>query len=291
MRTAKTTSSSTITTTYFATTFTTPFNITNTTTLNNTNTETVVSNNTVTTSTLSSSQTNSTTNSSVVERSQAACIPTIGYISTMTLTDQNTTSTEQMVYDGTPCNFGDSWFEPPSAILIPANTLVWTNFQLQENGSYNVGGSIHYYPFPESLGANVTVAIYLNGKLIVNSTTPVRDNPSVTNSSLVPPSNSVNNSIFALTGVTLQGGVGTQSGQASLNGANITVATIIDKPLWLAGWTPEDMSNGTGAQFGQSSGQLHGTYEWTDSGLTLPNSLPQPTTTLSFELQISGDYF
>jgi hypothetical protein len=188
-------------------------------------------------------------------------------------------------------SFGNNWFEPPSAILIPAYTLVWTNFQLQESGSYNVGGSISYFPFPDAVGANITVAIYLNGNFIVNSTTPVPDNPHVTNSSLIPTSNS-SNSIFALKGVTLSGGVGTQTPwTVSLNGATITIAMISDKPLWLSGWTQSDMTEGTGPQFGQSVGQLNGTYEWPDSGASIPNSLPQPTTTLSFELQFSGDYF
>jgi len=209
----------------------------------------------------------------------------------MTLSEQSTTTTEQVVYDGTTCNFGNSWFEPPSAILIPADTLVWANFQLQENGSYNVGASISYYPFPDALGANITVAVYLNGNFIVNSITPVPDNPHVTNSSLIPTSNS-SNSIYALTGVTLSGGVGTQAGSAvSLNGTTISIAIMSDKPIWLAGWTPGDVSKSTGPQFGQSFGQLNGTYEWPDSGLTLPNSLPQPTTTLTFELQLQGDYF
>lgn len=220
----------------------------------------------------------------------------------MTLTQQNTTSTEQVVYDGVTCNFGDNTFEPPSAILIPANTLVWTNFKLHLNGSYVVGATVSYYPFPESSGANVTVAVYFNGVFNVNSTTQIPScsqvvvsscsQVEVTNSSLIPPANSANNSIFALKGVTLSGGVGTQSDTVNLNVSTIiTIAMVSDKPLWLAGWTPEDISKGTGPQLGQSSGQLNGTFEWPDYVLTLPSSLPQPTATLAFELQFTGDYF
>jgi hypothetical protein len=85
--------------------------------------------------------------------------------------------------------------------------------------------------------------------------------------------------------------VGTQTGSpVDLTASTISIAFASDKPLWISGWTPEDMSKGSGSQFGQSSGQLSGTYEWPGSGLTLPNSLPQPTTTVAFELQISGSY-
>ena len=107
----------------------------------------------------------------------------------------------------------------------------------------------------------------------------------------MPPSNSSNNSIFALPGVILTSGI---SGQAdsivNLADTTITVAIISDKPLWLTGWPQADMSQGTGAQFGMSLGQLKGTYEWPDSESSLPNLLPQPTTTLTFELRITGNY-
>ncbi len=246
---------------------------------NNTETESPVSNYTATTATVVTSET-------------PPCTPSSAYISTSTLSEQSSITTVQVAYDGTTCNFGNSLFEPPSAILIPANTLVWTNFQLQVNNSYFVNAAIHFLPFPAVVGANITVAVYLNDILNSSSTTPVTQLPNaVTNSSLIPTSNS-SNSIFALTGVTPTGGVGMQTGSAvNLNGTTITIAILSDKPLWLSGWTPEDMSKGTGAQFGQSTGQLSGTYEWPDSGLSLPNSLPQPTTKLTFELQISGDYF
>lgn len=239
--------------------------------------------------------TTQTTTATVLETTTAtqttACIPSSGYISTTTLAEESTTTTAQVVYDGTPCNFGDSYFEPPSAILIPVNTLTWTNFQLQANGSYYVGGSIHFLSFPSALGANITVAVYLNGNLGGSSTTPVSQMPNeVTNSSLMPSSNSTN-SIFALTGVTPTGGVGTQTGTTlNLAGSIISIAFMSDKPLWVSGWTPEDMSKGSGEQFGQSLGQLNGTYEWPGSGSTLPNSLPQLTSMLTFELQITGSY-
>ena len=234
------------------------------------------------------------TSSAVVKSSETpSCVPTSGYISTTTITEQSTTTTEQVGYEGTPCNFGDNSFEPPSAILIPANTLVWTNFRLNVTSSDIVGASITLFPFPESVGANIIVAIYLNGGLVANSTTPLPDQEIITQTPLIPPSDSSYNSIFALTGVTPTVGMGTQTGSAvSLNGATIGIAMISDKPLWLAGWTQQDMAKGTGPQFGQSIGQLKGTYEGPDSELSqLPNSLPQPTTTLTFELQFTGDYF
>ena len=290
---AKTILSSADTTTRYATTYTTPFIIANGTTSNNTKTKTEVNNYTVRTSTVPSSKINSTNSSALVESSETPCIPTTAYISTMTLTEQNTTSTEQLVYDGTSCNFGDA-NEAPSAILISANTLVWTDFRLNESGSYSVIAGFDFLPIPEAMTANLTIAVYLNGKL--NGTSPYSmsdysSSPELTNTSQMPPSNSSGNSIFALPGVILTSGI---SGQAdslvNLSNTTITVAIISNKPLWLCGWTPEDMAKGTGPQFGQSVGQLNGTYEWPDSGLTLPNSLPRPSTTLTFELQISGNY-
>lgn len=245
-----------------------------------------------TTVTKTTTQTTTTTMIETTTASQTtACIPSSAYISTTTLSEESTTTTVQVMYDGTTCNFGDSYFEPSSAILIPANTLTWTNFQLQENGSYYVGGSIHFLSSSSVLGANITVAIYLNGNLSGSSTTPLSQVPNeVTDSSLKPSSNSTN-SIIALTDVTPTGGVGTQTGSPlNLSGSTISIAFMSDKPLWIPGWTPEDMSRGSGDQFGQSFGQLNGTYEWSGSGSTLPNSLPQPTTTLTFELQITGSY-
>lgn len=215
-------------------------------------------------------------------------------MSTTTLTGQSATTTEQVAYDGTMCNFGDSYFEPPSAILLPANTLTWTNFRLRVNGSYYVGASIDFLSLPSVSGANIKIAIYLNGKLSGSSTTPLSRAPNeVTNASLIPPSNSANNSIVALKSVTSTGGVGTQTSTVlNLADSNISIAFMSDKPLWLCGWTPADMSKGPSPQFGQTLGKLNDTYEWTASGSIslLPNSLPQPTTTVTFELQISGDY-
>lgn len=242
---------------------------------------------------ITSPQSSTTTSSSgIAESSETACIPSSGYISTTTLVEDSSTTTLQEVYDGTPCNFGNSYFEPPSAILISANTLIWTDFQLQVNGSYYVGSSFQFLSLPGSLGANITVAVYLNGYLSGSSTTPITQGPNeVTNTSLMPPPNSTANSIFALTGLTATGGASTQSGsKLNLTGSTISIAFVSDKPVWLCGWTPDDTSKGTGAQFGQSMGQLKGTHEWPDSGLTLPGSLPQSTTTESFELQVLGDY-
>jgi len=129
------------------------------------------------------------------------------------------------------CNFGNSLFEPPSAILISAGTLVWTDFQLQENGSYYVSASIHFLAFPDVIGANITVAVYLNGHLNGSTTTPVTQlGNEVTNSSMIPSSNS-SNSIFVLTGVTPTVGVGGQAGSVvNLNSTTITIVVVSDKP-------------------------------------------------------------
>ena len=212
--------------------------------------------------------------------------------STQTQLTPTTTETHLPYQD-----FGSQYFEPPSAILIPSNTLIWTKFNLDGISDYpnaSVAGTISYYPFPSVIGANITVAVYANGNLIANSTTQVIDynNDSrivVTKPSLIP-SSITPNSIFALAGITLQAGVGTESEPVvNISSAIITVALVCDKPLWLAGWTQSDMSKGTGSQFGQSTGQLPNTYEAPETGTSLPpNSLPQPTTTLSFELEIAG---
>ncbi len=242
-----------------------------------------------------SSETNITATTSVTRiesyETPSPCTPSPYYMSTTTQTEQSTTTVVQVAYDGTDCSFGNALFEPPSAILIPAGTFIWTNFQLHENGSYSVSASISFLSLSEVLGANVNVAVYVDGVLNASSLTSIEVlGNAITNSSLMPSSNSSLNSIFALKGMTPTGGVGTQSGPVNLNGSTITIAFVSDKPLWLCGWTPLDMSKGTGAQFGESPGQLNGTYEWSDPGLAIPGALPQPTATSTFELQISGGY-
>jgi hypothetical protein len=89
------------------------------------------------------------------------------------ITPQGTITTTQQSQSPPVQHYGNQYFEPPSAILVPANTLIWTNFQL--NGTINeaVGGSILLFPFPDATGVNVTVAVYLNGTLKVDSTTPL----------------------------------------------------------------------------------------------------------------------
>lgn len=229
-----------------------------------------------------------------------SCTPTKGYISTTTLSVQNTTTTEEVVYDGTPCNFGDA-FNAPSAILIPANTLTWTNFQLHQNANYFVSASIAFLADPEAVGANVTVAFYLKGRLNSTTVSQVGLLPNMINASnasiisIPGSSSSTANSVIALNdSSTPTVGVGGQTGWAVSLGDTIAVAFVSNKPLWLLGWTPADMSKGSGPGYGRSFGQLKNTYEWTDSGLSLPNTLPQATTTtttLQFELRISGSYF
>ena len=198
---------------------------------------------------------------------------------TSTLTQS---ATNQTVDTAPPVqNFGSQYFEPPSGILIPANTLIWTNFQLNETTNAFVGASIVLFPFPDAAGVNVTVAVYVNGLLNVNSTTPLLNHDYGISS----------NSIFALTGLIPTVGMGTQTGSAvSLNnGTTITIAVSSDRSIWLAGWSQIDVSKGTGPQFGRSTGQLAGTYEASETGTFLPpNLLPHATTTLTFELQISG---
>jgi hypothetical protein len=191
--------------------------------------------------------------------------------------------------------FGNSNFEPPSAILIPANTLVWTDFRLDGVTNFanaQVYGNFYLFPFPGAIGANVSVAIYVNGSLNDKSTLSVIAQGGIINSSsLVPPSDSANNSIFALTGVTPVVVVSDSSlSFLSLKGTVISIAFFSQSPIWLAGWTQSDMSGGSGAQFGQSTGQLAGTYEADVSGtLFPPGSLPNATAVLTFQLQISGN--
>lgn len=215
------------------------------------------------------------------------CTPYPGHDSTITVTQQNTTSTEQMVYDGVPCNFGGG-SQPPSAILIPANTLVWTNFQLHENGIYSIQAGFDFLVTPEAMTANLTIDVYLNGKL--NGTRPYAESNypfprTESNSSLLPPSNSSSNSIFSpAMGVPGVGISGQADSPVNLANTTITVAIVSDKPLWIIGWTPQD------SQYGLSAGQLYGTYEWPDSSEAVPNLLPQPSITLSFELCVSGNY-
>lgn len=185
--------------------------------------------------------------------------------------------------------FGNQHFEPPSGILVPANTLTWTNFRL--NGTTTdvlVSGSIYLFPFPNAIGTNVTVAIYLNGALAASSTTQVPNNNYGIGFSSVPTSTSAN-SVFALMGLIPTVAVGTQSSSAlNINGATVTIAIVCDRTIWLAGWTEADMSGGAGPPFGKSVGQLAGTYEATQLSAFLPSTLPQAATTLTFEFQVSG---
>lgn len=202
-------------------------------------------------------------------------------------TTYSTTCTSEVQLTPTGQQFGNQYFEPPSGILIPAGVLSWTNFRLSEVTNAFVAGSIVLFPFPDSVGANITVAIYLNGVLNSSSTTSVPVSYYGVNSSLIPSSNSPN-SVFALSGLIPTVGVGTQSSSAlNLNGTTISIAIISDRSIWLAGWTQTQMCGGTGPQFGESIGQLAGTYE--ASSTSLPDSLPSATNTVTFELQISGN--
>ena len=225
------------------------------------------------------------------------CITTsVGNSSTTSSSSESAQTSQQVTIqttqEPTVQNFGSNYFEPPSGILIPANTLIWTNFRLNVStygANDYVAGTILYFPFPNAMGANITVAIYLNGILNTSSTLPVFNHNYGIASSLIPSSNS-SNSIFGLTGVTPDVGMGAQTSSAvSLSGTTIAIAVMTDQPVWLAGWSQQDMTKGTGAQFGRSVGQLEGTFETPESGTSLPPNLPaQPTTSLTFELQIPG---
>jgi hypothetical protein len=58
---------------------------------------------------------------------------------------------------GNSTSFGNSYFEPPSEILVAANTLVWTNFNLVRTGSSQISGAFFFFGYPETIGANVTI--------------------------------------------------------------------------------------------------------------------------------------
>ena len=189
--------------------------------------------------------------------------------------------------------FGNQYFEAPSAILIPAKTLVWSTFRLDgytNETNPSIHGSVIVFPFSGINGVNITAAIYVNGILNVNSTIPVPNRNYQIQSSL--PTSTAPNSIFALTGVTPNVVIGAQTDSGvNLNGATISIAMFCDTSVWLAGWTQGDASKGTGPQFGQSIGQLGGTFETPESSANIPpNLLPNPATTLTFELQIAGDF-
>jgi hypothetical protein len=189
--------------------------------------------------------------------------------------------------------FGNTNFEPPSAILIPANTLVWCNFRLDGISNFTnpqVIVNFYFFPFPGTEGADVTVAIYVNGILNSTSTSPIlAHGGAINSSSLIPPSNSANNSIFALTGTTQIVGVTGSTSSVGLNDTIFSFAIFSQSSVWLPGWTQANMAAGSGLQYGESTGQLAGTHEAALPGISLPNSLPNATTTLTFELQISGD--
>jgi hypothetical protein len=222
------------------------------------------------------------------------------FIGSPTFSDRNqnlTNSTQQLIstesiQSSTPVyNFGNHYFEPPSAILISAYTLVWTSFQLDNNSNFYLTASFAVYPFSDLNGTIFTVAIYLSGKLVANSTTTMPDNNYKINPSSMPSSTSAN-SIFALTGMTPTVGATAETPSAiSLNSATISFAIVSDRPIWLAGWTQSDMSSGSGPQFGASAGQLAETYEALEPGTNLPNSLPLATTSQPFELQVLGGLF
>lgn len=228
----------------------------------------------------------------VVISSYVYLYPQSSPATTNQIRNSSTSSQQQIITESAApvYNFGNHYFEPPSAILISADTLVWTSFQLDNNSNF-LTSSFAVYPFSDLNGTVFTVAIYLSGNLIANSTTTMPDNNYKINSSFMPSSSSPN-SIFALKGLTPTVGATTETTSAiSLNGVTISFAIISDRPIWLAGWTQNDMSKGSGPQFGASAGQLAETFEASVSKTNLPNSLPQPTTSLPFELQILGGLF
>jgi hypothetical protein len=189
--------------------------------------------------------------------------------------------------------FGDAFSQPPSAILIPANTLVWANFRLNGITNYTEGfvtGVFILYPFPGSIGASVNVEIYANGVLNENETSFVPDTNYKMNASLIPSATSPN-SIFALTGMTPGVAVSVQSSTPlSFDGTVISIAFLCNRGIWLAGWTQDDKLEGSNLQYGDSVGQLAGTYEAVEpANLFPPNLIPQATTTLTFEIQVSGE--
>jgi hypothetical protein len=99
------------------------------------------------------------------------------------------------------------------------------------------------------------------------------------------------NSIVSLNGVTATLSAGVIASSQTLNSSStISFALVSNSPIWLAGWSKADMAAGTGPQYGQSIGQLSGTSEYSlASDASFPETLPTATTSISFQLQISGD--
>jgi hypothetical protein len=189
--------------------------------------------------------------------------------------------------------FGDS-YRGLSAILGPPNTMIWANFQLQEGPYRGIGAGAYVYTFPSEQNASITIGIYLNGKLIGKSAAQV---PSV--SDVVPPGVSgpnssepqgTLNSIAPIPSTVMFGQFPVVVYATGLEqGANVSVCLIASQPVWLAGWSQSDLSSGTGPAYGQSRWQLPGLNEVPGQLVLLPDLPQKASTTLPFELQVSGD--
>jgi hypothetical protein len=185
--------------------------------------------------------------------------------------------------------FGDT--DPtPSGILIPADTLVWTDFTYGASNSNSIAGIINFYPYADDGGVNVTVAIYgADGNLLGKSLTTFPSACQIDedcNSLGNTPSGTINQIMSMHDTFTTSCGV--QLGNKNLpEGSTFSIALIADHALWLAGWSAADRANGTGPQNGQTPWQTPSTFD-TPNITSMPTTLPQAASTSTFEVNFSG---
>lgn len=179
----------------------------------------------------------------------------------------------------------------PSAIFIPANTLVWVNMVYPQNTSYALSAAFTIYLFTDDSNVNMTTAVYgSNGALLLNSSYTMPDfcNPTcVKGIGPDPNSNATSNQVISIANNTLSSDFPAQANKLTLSqGSVFSVAFVADHSIWVTGWTTADRSMGTGPAYGQSSFQLPNTYEASSTYTMVPASLPQPSVTLSFESSV-----
>jgi hypothetical protein len=188
----------------------------------------------------------------------------------------------------------------PSAMLIPANTLTWIQFVFETSaGSLrnSVLAQLEVYVSSGYTEMNVTIGMYGPDGNLMSADSYV---PPLSNCHIAPCEALGNASITPNQVMSMQNFTGQASESFPVDPANVTlpqgsvfyVAFVANQSIWVGGFSAPDRSGGTGLQYGQFPWEAPATYEGPmgqQQNATLPNSLPAPALTTSFETCIGGD--